>query len=126
MHKALLAQEVSLGGLESRRLKTIERTRAFVTHALGIRCFGCAALTLCYVAKGLIDAFNVEDLYPWDICAGALIVQEAGGVVISAKGGAYDIMKPDVITACTQDLCDQMLKLVRETDVIIERIKSQQ
>lgn len=125
MHKALLAQEVSLAGLESRRLKTIERTRAFVTHSLGIRCFGCAALTLCYVAKGLIDGFNVEDLYPWDICAGALIVQEAGGVVINAKGGAYDIMKPDVITACTEEICDEMLKIVRETDVIIERIKSQ-
>lgn len=126
MHKALLAQEVSLAGLESRRLKTIERTRAFVTHALGIRCFGCAALTLCYVAKGMIDGFNVEDLYPWDICAGALLVTEAGGIVINANGGTYDIMRPNVITACTQELCDKMLKIVQESDVIIEKLKSQQ
>ncbi|XP_063696118.1 inositol monophosphatase 1-like [Culicoides brevitarsis] len=123
MQKALLGQEVSLAGLESRRLKTIERTRAFVTHALGIRCFGSAALTLCYVAKGLIDGFNVEDLYPWDICAGALIVQEAGGMVINANGGKYDIMKPDVITACTPELCEQMLKIVRDSDEIIEKLK---
>lgn len=117
---------MSLGGLESRRLKVIERTRGFVAHALGLRCFGSAAITLCYVAKGMIDGFNVEDLYPWDICAGAFIVQEAGGTVIHANGGNYDIMTPDVIVACTPKLCEEMLGIVRETDAIIDKIKSSQ
>lgn len=85
-----------------------------------MRCYGSAAYTLCLVAKGQIEAFNIDELWPWDIAAGALLIQEAGGIVIATDGGAYDIMRPNVITACTPEIRDAMLGIAREVD---ERIK---
>ncbi len=52
----------------------------------GMRRAGSAALDLAYVAAGRLDGFWEEDLKAWDIAAGALIVQEAGGVVSDFKG----------------------------------------
>ena len=48
---------------------------------------GSAALDLCWVASGRLDAYWEANLKSWDICAGALIVLEAGGLVTDLKGG---------------------------------------
>lgn len=47
---------------------------------------GSCALSLCYVAMGAWDAYQVDDLFCWDYSAGALIVKEAGGTVVSTDG----------------------------------------
>lgn len=62
---------------------------AFITKARAVRRLGSAALDLCYVAAGRFDGFWEQKLQPWDMAAGALIVQEAGGQVTSTSGGAY-------------------------------------
>ena len=49
--------------------------------ARGIRRFGSAALDLCFVACGRFAGYWEQDLKPWDMAAGALIVREAGGTV---------------------------------------------
>lgn len=116
MQKALLAHEISLASLPRTFEKNIERVKAFVTKAIGIRALGSAALTMAYIAQGTIDAYNVEDLKPWDIAAGALLVQEAGGVVMDKSGGTYNIMKPDIIVAGTNELAQQVLKIITEID----------
>ena len=54
----------------------------------GIRRAGSAALDLCHVAAGHFDGFWELQLAPWDVAAGALIVQEAGGVVTRLESGA--------------------------------------
>ena len=46
-----------------------------------MRCTGCAALDLAYVASGRFDGFFHNDINIWDVAAGSLMVQEAGGVV---------------------------------------------
>lgn len=51
-----------------------------------IRSNGSAALSLSYVARGIIDIYQMQLLKPWDVAAGTLIVQEAGGVLTDAKG----------------------------------------
>lgn len=53
----------------------------------GIRRLGSAATDLAYVACGRFDAFYEYSLHPWDVAAGSLIVEEAGGVVTDFKGG---------------------------------------
>ena len=53
------------------------------TH--GVRRIGAAAVDLCYVACGRVDAFFEYNLNPWDVAAGALIVREAGGTVCDFK-----------------------------------------
>jgi len=60
----------------------------FAVRTQGIRRCGSAALDLCFVACGRLDAFWELNLKPWDIAAGALIVKEAGGVVTDFEGGA--------------------------------------
>lgn len=59
-------------------------------QVVGIRQVGSAALDLCMVAQGVFDAYWEQDLSPWDTAAGSLIVQEAGGVVSSYRGEAFD------------------------------------
>lgn len=51
-----------------------------------VRSVGSAVLAMAYVAKGIIDAFHMDYLKPWDVAAGYLIVEEAGGTVINTKG----------------------------------------
>ena len=48
---------------------------------LNMRCSGCAALDLAYVASGRLDGFFHNKINLWDIAAGALLVEEAGGIV---------------------------------------------
>jgi myo-inositol-1(or 4)-monophosphatase len=63
----------------------------FVGAAQGVRRNGSAALDLCYVACGRIDAFWEWKLKPWDTAAGTLIVREAGGSVTDFRGAAFDL-----------------------------------
>ncbi len=63
---------------------------AFLAEAMrraqGVRRGGSAALDLCYVAGGRLDAFWEWKLHPWDTAAGRLIVEEAGGRVTDFAG----------------------------------------
>ena len=54
-----------------------------------VRRLGSAALDLCYTAAGRFDAFYEESLQSWDIAAGALIVEEAGGRVTGTRGEPF-------------------------------------
>ncbi len=62
-----------------------------MAHTSGIRRPGAAALDLCYVAAGRLDAFWETGLCKWDIAAGALIIREAGGI-ISGLDGSEDYL----------------------------------
>jgi myo-inositol-1(or 4)-monophosphatase len=57
-----------------------------LTSSSGVRRAGSAALDLCYLAQGSLDAFWEEILEPWDFAAGLLIVREAGGVMAHPDG----------------------------------------
>ncbi|MCI0451851.1 MAG: inositol monophosphatase [Candidatus Latescibacteria bacterium] len=59
----------------------------FFTQARGIRRGGAAALDLAYVAAGRLDGFWELTLSPWDIAAGVLLIEEAGGRVTDFFGG---------------------------------------
>jgi myo-inositol-1(or 4)-monophosphatase len=69
----------------------------FLFEAQAVRRDGSAALNLSYVACGRFDAFWELHLNPWDIAAGALIVEEAGGHVTGLRGENLDIYKGDVL-----------------------------
>ncbi|MEZ4380166.1 MAG: inositol monophosphatase family protein [Nannocystaceae bacterium] len=72
---------------------------ALVPQLRGIRRAGSAALDLAYVAAGRLDAYWERHLSPWDTAAGAVLVQEAGGVVRRADGGAWRPAEPSVLAA---------------------------
>ena len=75
----------------TRALEQIASERA------GIRRAGAAALDLAYVAAGRLDAFWERGLQPWDIAAGALLVQEAGGLVSDFQGGNRFLHSGDIV-----------------------------
>jgi myo-inositol-1(or 4)-monophosphatase len=60
----------------------------FMGEAQAVRRDGAAALDLAYLAAGRIDGFWEERLKPWDVVAGSLLVEEAGGVVSRFDGSA--------------------------------------
>ncbi len=63
----------------------------FALKAQAIRRAGSAALDLCYVACGRFDGFWELKLKPWDVAAGYLMVEEAGGMVTDLEGRPFDI-----------------------------------
>lgn len=87
-------------------LKTVSRQSA------GIRRPGAAALDLAWVAAGRLDGFFEFGLGPWDIAAGALMIQEAGGIITSAAGGKKFLDTGHVI-AGTEKVHNELLKTIR-------------
>lgn len=69
-----------------------------------IRRIGSAAIDLSYVACGRTDAFFERNLKPWDYGAGALLVQEAGGMVTDFSGGEITLDRPCGIVAGTPEI----------------------
>jgi myo-inositol-1(or 4)-monophosphatase len=65
----------------------LDHFAALVKRARAVRRDGSAALDLCYVAAGRFDGFWELKLHPWDVAAGLLIVEEAGGRASDLRGG---------------------------------------
>ena len=76
--------------------RTFER---MAIRTLGVRFRGVGALDLCYVACGRLDGYWELDQSPWDIAAGALIVQEAGGRMSNFHGGRFDIFEAQTVAS---------------------------
>jgi myo-inositol-1(or 4)-monophosphatase len=81
----------------------LPQLRAMAEKTSGVRRAGSAALDLAYVACGRLDAFWELNLKPWDLAAGILLIQEAGGIV-SELYGAEDPMKTGNILAANPKL----------------------
>jgi len=65
--------------------------KAIAIRCAGIRRAGAAALDLAYVAAGWLDGFWEKGLNPWDVGAGSLLIEEAGGVISDFSGGATHV-----------------------------------
>ena len=83
----------------------------FAANGSGIRRAGSAALDLAYVAAGRLDAFWEYGLHPWDVAAGLLLVQEAGGLTADFKGGDT-YLKTGNIVCGNPKLFKELLKVV--------------
>lgn len=75
-----------------------EFIRYVYEHSLGIRITGSAAIDMVYVAAGYADAFIEFNLHPWDIAAGYIIMEEAGGKATTFKGDS-DFNFPEIIAS---------------------------
>jgi len=70
-----------------------------MNHTRGIRRFGSAALDLVYVACGRFDVFYEYSLNAWDVAAGSLLVEEAGGTVSDFSGDGNFLFGREIIAA---------------------------
>ncbi len=68
-------------------------------HIQDIRRLGAAAVDLCYLAQGKVEAFYEIDLKPWDVAAGILIVQEAGGHISNVDNKPYDFDDKSIVAS---------------------------
>jgi myo-inositol-1(or 4)-monophosphatase len=71
----------------------------FIMHAQAVRRDGTAALDLAYVACGRFDGFWEEGLRPWDVAAGVLLIEEAGGRVSNYAGERFSIYTPPILAS---------------------------
>ncbi len=99
--------------------RKLERTQSYL-HTLekmchsvaGVRRFGSAALDLAYVACGRLDGFWEFDLHVWDIAAGVLLIEEAGGLVSDMEGKQRH-MESGHVLAGSPKIHEKMLKLLQ-------------
>lgn len=99
--------------IQDRPAECIDPLLSFLRRGLHIRRLGSAALDLAYVAAGRFDAFFEIELQPWDMAAGMLLVQEAGGVISSYEGKARLPLHSGSIVASNAHIHQNMLNSVQ-------------
>jgi len=75
-----------------------------------LRRLGSAAMNLCYVAEGCLDAYWATSVKAWDVAAGGLIARVAGAHLTSISGGQFDLWDPKLLITATPTLHASMLK----------------
>ena len=86
--------------------------KEIASETAGIRRPGSAALDLAYVAAGRFDAFWEMNLKQWDVAAGILLVQEAGGLISDFRGG-HDFLKAGNLVCSTPKIFKPILQIVQ-------------
>ncbi len=84
----------------------------FMRETRGLRRLGSAAADLAYVAAGRFDAFYEYSLHPWDVAAGAFLVQQAGGKVSDFRGGNDYIFGQEIV-ATNEKVYEEFLTAVK-------------
>jgi len=90
----------------------MKQLQVFMSKSSGVRRAGAAALDLAYVACGRLDAFWELGLAPWDMAAGALLIQEAGGLIADMTG-EQDFMSTGDVVAATPKIFPAVLEAMR-------------
>lgn len=111
LNRAFLATGFPVNRDSACRDNIDEFTRIAPT-SMGIRRIGSAALDLCYTACGRFDGYWEPELKPWDMAAGSLIVEEAGGKVTHYDGGPFVPEFPEIV-ATNGKIHDEVLRYIR-------------
>jgi myo-inositol-1(or 4)-monophosphatase len=85
--------------IRSSAVNNLDHFERFLLRSRAVRRLGSAALDLAYVACGRFDGFWELKLHPWDMAAGALLVEEAGGRVTKFGGEPLDLFDEEIVAA---------------------------
>ncbi|CAN6455426.1 unnamed protein product [Victoria cruziana] len=77
----------------------VDLFKEFTDISRGVRRLGAAAVDMCHVALGIVEAYWEYRLKPWDMAAGVLIVEEAGGTVTRMDGGNFCVFDRSVLVS---------------------------
>lgn len=102
--KALILTEVGSYRSPEHIEHVFSNFRKVAVQSHGMRCMGSAALNMCAIASGEAEGYFEYTIHCWDMAAGKIIVEEAGGVVIDPEGGDLDIMSRRVLCAGSEPL----------------------
>ena len=111
VREALIA--TSFAARVSAESDEIRRFQRVLVQCQAIRRLGSAALNLCYVAQGKLDGYWATSVKTWDVAAGILILQEAGGTVTHLDGGPFDLDDPRFIAAAQPELHAELAGLLQ-------------
>jgi myo-inositol-1(or 4)-monophosphatase len=95
----------------------MESLNHFFTNSHGVRRLGSAATDLAYVACGRYDGFYEYNLNPWDVAAGALIVQQAGGKISDFKGNSDCLFSREIVASSGNMFADFLSQVNRFMNV---------
>ena len=98
LDRALLVTGFAYNIRETRN-NNLDHFVSFALKTQGLRRTGTAALDLCYVASGRFDGFWEVALNPWDMAAGVVILEEAGGKVTNFKGETHSIYRRELVAS---------------------------
>ena len=90
----------------------IQGVLSLICEVRGFRRLGSAALNLAYLAAGNLDGYWSSSIHPWDMAAGALLVQEAGGIATSLDGREFSLTNTNLLAAATPTLHSAILPRV--------------
>jgi myo-inositol-1(or 4)-monophosphatase len=93
-------------------VNNLDHFNNFIMEARAIRRDGSAALDLCYVAAGRFDGFWELKLNPWDVAAGKLLVEEAGGLVTDFGGGSLNVYDQEIL-ATNGRIHEEMIEVIK-------------
>jgi len=108
---ALVAASLSAG--VSRDSEEISRFLDVLVECQALRRLGSAALNLAYVAAGRLDAYWATSVKVWDVAAGLLLVQEAGGLMSGVAGEPFDLSRPQFAAAATSTLHAELVATLK-------------
>ncbi|MBM4003274.1 MAG: inositol monophosphatase [Planctomycetes bacterium] len=94
----------------------IERFIEVLEESQSVRRLGSAALNLCYVAMGRLDAYWTTSVKSWDVAAGALILEEAGGIITNLRGEPLDLDQPELIAASQTSTHQELMSVIQRVD----------
>ena len=96
--------------------------KEFTDITRGVRRLGSAAIDMCHVASGITDAYWEYRLKPWDMAAGVLMVEEAGGTVTTMDGRAFSVFDRSVLVSNSY-LHESLLEIIEPvtTDLVTNK-----
>lgn len=116
LNKALVLFEEGPRG-QAATEELIKNVQSVLHASHSVRCLGSAALSCCFVADGSADCYFQFGDHCWDIAAGALIVQEAGGIALDPSGSPLQMMGRRVLCAANESLAKELSsKILHHTD----------
>lgn len=112
--KALMVMELPVGANPEKKAVAMANLSNIMDQAHAVRCPGPAALDITWVGAGAADCYFHFGIHCWDMAAGALIVSEAGGVVLDpSSGGEFDLMSRDILVCSSKELSNKVLTFLQ-------------
>ena len=117
LSKALLVQQTTPVVSEAVRSVRLTNLATFLPLVQGLRVTGSSGIDLAFLAMGAVDAFFHFGHHIWDYAGPALLVEEAGGVVMDPSGSKLDPLARRSLAASSVHLANQLLRHVTLLDL---------
>merc|ERR1719300_1984626 len=111
--KAMMIMEMPVGANKQKKEIAMSNLTEMLDKAHAVRAPGPAALDIAWVGAGAADCFFHFGIHCWDMAAGALVVSEAGGVVLDPSGEDFDLMSRDILVSSSKELAAEVLDFLK-------------